>query len=90
MNFGYVYGLGFFGSLVIYFLVNVMIGSQYIMLYTVISILGYCSSPIVVLSLVNLALGLKTAFGAVLIVTASLLATVLAVRILDTVGSLGL
>jgi len=64
---------------------NLMIGSQYIMLYTVISILGYCSSPIVLLSIINLLLGLKNALGIVLIAAASLISTVLAVRILGTV-----
>jgi hypothetical protein len=68
---------------------NLIIKSQYVMLYSVISTLGYCSTPIVLLSIGNLFMGMKNILGLLLIGLISILSTFLAVRFLGAVTLLG-
>eukprot|EP00808_Paulinella_micropora_P007616 g37342.t1 len=64
LHFGYIYGFGVVGSLVIYLILNLM-SPNGIGMERVITILGYCLLPINILSVFNIVINLRTAFGAV-------------------------
>lgn len=62
VHFGYIYGVGVVGCLAIYFVLNLMseIGVD---IYRIISVLGYCLLPMVLLSGVSVLFSLDGAFG---------------------------
>ena len=74
VSFGFIYGYGVFGSLVIYFLLNLMIDS-YIQFYDIISLIGYNIAPIVFVSFLNLFLNLWNPLGIILSILFSILST---------------
>jgi protein YIPF5/7 len=57
-NFGYIYGVGLFGSVSIYTLLNLM-SERGIDAYRVVSVLGYCLLPMVGVSAVSVAMTLE-------------------------------
>lgn len=62
LSFGFIYGYGVFGGFFIYFLLNMML-ENHISLYNVISILGYCLLPVVVVAALNLIFSMKNSIG---------------------------
>lgn len=83
ISFGFIYGYGFFGSLIIYFLLNMLL-DNYIQLYDVISLIGYNIAPILFVSVLNLFVNLRNPLGILLSVFFSILSTFQVVRILGT------
>lgn len=65
VQFGYIYGLGLVGCLAMYFLLNMMslTGTS---IGVVVSVLGYCLLPMVIMSFVAVVLSLKGVLGMVL------------------------
>jgi len=61
-NFGYIYGVGLFGSVSLYTLLNLM-SERGIDAYRVVSVLGYCLIPMVGVSAVSVAMTLDGTFG---------------------------
>ena len=84
-SFGYIFGFGFFGSFFIFMLVNLVNQSFYLNLYGIVSILGYCISPIIAISFLNVFVDLKNVFGTVLLFSCVLMCAVLAYRFLKLV-----
>ena len=67
INFGYIYGISLFGSVLLFLLLNLMSkGNNSILLYNTISVLGYCLIPIVLLSFIAVFLNMKNILGGVL------------------------
>ncbi|PFH51535.1 hypothetical protein AMATHDRAFT_74888 [Amanita thiersii Skay4041] len=64
-NFGYIYGVGLFGSASIYMLLNLM-SEKGIDAYRVASVLGYCLLPMVGMSAVSVMIALDGMFGYIL------------------------
>ncbi|KAF5393265.1 hypothetical protein D9757_000623 [Collybiopsis confluens] len=64
-NFGYIYGVGLFGSISIYTLLNLM-AEKAIDAYRVTSVLGYCLLPMVGVGGISVAMTLNGLFGYVL------------------------
>ena len=60
-NFGYIYGVGLFGSLSIYTLLNLM-SQKGIDAYRTASVLGYCLLPMVAVALLSIPLQLQYVF----------------------------
>lgn len=83
LNFGFIYGYGFFGCLVIYFLLN-MVLDNYILLYDVVSVIGYCITPVLFVSVINLFVNMKNTIGIIVSILFSILSTVQVLRILQT------
>lgn len=83
LNFGFIYGYGFFGCLVIYFLLNLIL-DNYIQLYDVVSIIGYCITPVLFVSVINLFVNMKKTIGIIVSIFFSILSTVQVLRILQT------
>ena len=83
LNFGFIYGYGFFGCFVIYFLLN-MILDNYIQLYDVVSVIGYCITPVLFVSVINLFVNMKNTIGIIISIFFSVLSTVQVLRILQT------
>ena len=86
MTFGAIYGFGFFGSFLIYVLVNCMLHEEYVMLYNLISVLGYCMTPVLPLAVLNIFMTLKNWYGVSIAVVCALLASFLVVRFLGSVS----
>ncbi|KAF6761203.1 Yip1 domain family protein [Ephemerocybe angulata] len=61
-NFGYIYGVGLFGSISIYTLLNLM-SERGIDAYRTASVLGYCLLPMVGVSAINIMITLEATFG---------------------------
>ncbi|KAM6502227.1 Yip1 domain containing protein [Amanita muscaria] len=61
-NFGYIYGVGLFGSASVYVLLNLM-SEKGIDAYRVASVLGYCLLPMVGMSAVSVMVSLDGMFG---------------------------
>ncbi|KAJ3541469.1 hypothetical protein NMY22_g3875 [Coprinellus aureogranulatus] len=61
-NFGYIYGVGLFGSLSIYTLLNLM-SERGIDAYRTASVLGYCLLPMVGVSAINIVVNLEATLG---------------------------
>ena len=59
INFGYIYGISVFGSILVFLLLNLMSKNDGILLYNTISVLGYCLIPIVLLSFIAVFLDMK-------------------------------
>ena len=67
INFGYIYGISLFGSVLIFLLLNFMSkGNNIILLCNTMSVLGYFLIPIVLLSYFAIFLDMKNIFGEVL------------------------
>ncbi len=64
VHFNYIYGIGVLGCLCVYALLTAMSVSEEVRLGVVVSVLGYCVLPIVVLSAVSVVLSLQGLFGA--------------------------
>ena len=58
LHFGYIYGIGLMGCVAMYFLLNLM-SMQGVSMGVVVSVLGYCLLPMVVLSGVSIVLSLQ-------------------------------
>ena len=58
IHFGYIYGFGIVGCIVMYFILNLM-SDDGIDMSRVMSVLGYCLLPIVLLSAINVVVNLK-------------------------------
>lgn len=88
IQFGYVYGLGTLGCLIIYSLIHLMTVRSLSFMCTV-SVLGYCLLPMVILSALSPLISLKeTIYGNVISVIAILWCTIGASNLLVTAMSL--
>lgn len=59
MHFSYIYGIGVLGCIAFYALLTVMATQASVTLGAVISVLGYCLLPMVVLSGINVLVALQ-------------------------------
>jgi hypothetical protein len=75
INFGYIYGISLFGSVLIFLLLNLMCKNNGILLYNTISVLGYCLIPIVLISFIAVFLNMKNVFGGILCLIAIVLSS---------------
>ena len=75
INFGYIYGISLFGSVLLFLLLNLMSKNNGILLYNTISVLGYCLIPIVLLSFIAVFLDMKNIFGGILSIVAIVLSS---------------
>ena len=84
INFGYIYGISLFGSVLIFLLLNLMSkGNNSILLYNTMSVLGYCLIPIVLLSFFAIFLDMKNIFGEILSLIAIILSSLNASRFFE-------
>ena len=83
INFGYIYGISLFGSVLIFLLLNLMCKNNGILLYNTISVLGYCLIPIVLLSFIAVFLDMKNVFGGILCLIAIVLSSLNASRFFE-------
>eukprot|EP01132_Coremiostelium_polycephalum_P002332 gene2332-2880_t len=74
VQFGYIYGLGLIGCVSMYFVLNLM-SENGIDMYRVVSVLGYCLLPMVILSFVSLAININGLIGYILIFIAIIWST---------------
>eukprot|EP00457_Paulinella_chromatophora_P006038 gb/GEZN01006056.1/.p1 GENE.gb/GEZN01006056.1/~~gb/GEZN01006056.1/.p1 ORF type:complete len:449 (-),score=85.66 gb/GEZN01006056.1/:293-1639(-) len=84
LHFGYIYGFGVVGSLLMYLILNLM-SVHGIGMERVITILGYCLLPINLLSIFNLVVNLRTAYGAAASLSCVAWSTFTATRFVETV-----
>lgn len=66
MSFSYIYGIGVLGCLAFYALLSLMAPSVKVTLGAVISVLGYCLLPMVVLSGINVLITIQGVLGTIL------------------------
>jgi len=83
INFGYIYGISLFGSILLFLLLNLMSKNNGIILYNTISVLGYCLIPIVLLSFIAVFLDMKNVLGGILCVVAIVLSSLNASRFFE-------
>ena len=83
INFGYIYGISLFGSILLFLLLNLMSKNNGIILYNTISVLGYCLIPIVLLSFIAIFLDMKNIFGGLLSLIAIVLSSLNASRFFE-------
>ena len=83
INFGYIYGISLFGSILLFLLLNLMSINNGIILYNTISVLGYCLIPIVLLSFLAVFLDMKNILGGVLSIVAIVLSSLNASRFFE-------
>ena len=83
INFGYIYGISVFGSILVFLLLNLMSKNDGILLYNTISVLGYCLIPIVLLSFIAVFLDMKNILGGVFAALAIILASLNASRFFE-------
>ena len=83
INFGYIYGISLFGSILLFLLLNLMSKNNGIILYNTISVLGYCLIPIVLLSFIAVFLDMKNIFGGLLSLIAIVLSSLNASRFFE-------
>ena len=83
INFGYIYGISLFGSVLIFLLLNLMCKNNGILLYNTISVLGYCLIPIVLLSFIAVFLDMKNIFGGILSLVGIILSSLNASRFFE-------
>ena len=84
INFGYIYGISLFGSVLILLLLNLMSkDNNSILLYNTMSVLGYCLIPIVLLSFFAIFLDMKNIFGEILSLIAIILSSLNASRFFE-------
>jgi len=68
VQFGYIYGLGLIGCVSMYFVLNLM-SENGIDIYRVVSVLGYCLLPMVILSFLSLVITLNGLVGYIIIIS---------------------
>ena len=83
INFGYIYGISLFGSILLFLLLNLMSKNNGILLYNTISVLGYCLIPIVLLSFIAVFLDMKNIIGGILSLVAIVLSSLNASRFFE-------
>ncbi len=83
INFGYIYGISVFGSILVFLLLNLMSKNDGILLYNTISVLGYCLIPIVLLSFIAVFLDMKNILGGICAALAIILASLNASRFFE-------
>ena len=84
INFGYIYGISLFGSILLFLLLNLMSDDKNsILLYNTISVLGYCLIPIVLLSFIAVFLDMKNILGGILCLIAIILSSLNASRFFE-------
>ena len=83
INFGYIYGISLFGSILLFLLLNLMSVNNGILLYNTISVLGYCLIPIVILSFAAVFLDMKNIMGGILCLIAIVLSSLNASRFFE-------
>ena len=83
INFGYIYGISLFGSILLFLLLNLMSKNNGIILYNTISVLGYCLIPIVLLSFLAVFLDMKNILGGILSIAAIVLSSLNASRFFE-------
>ena len=83
INFGYIYGISVFGSILVFLLLNLMSKNDGILLYNTISVLGYCLIPIVLLSFIAVFLDMKNIVGGICAALAIILASLNASRFFE-------
>ena len=83
INFGYIYGISVFGSILLFLLLNLMSKNNGILLYNTISVLGYCLIPIVLLSFIAVFMDMKNFFGGVVAFLAIVLSSLNASRFFE-------
>ena len=83
INFGYIYGISLFGSILLFLLLNLMSKNNGILLYNTISVLGYCLIPIVLLSFIAVFLDMKNILGGILSLVAIVLSSLNASRFFE-------
>ena len=83
INFGYIYGISVFGSILLFLLLNLMSKNSGILLYNTISVLGYCLIPIVLLSFIAVFMDMKNFFGGIIAFLAIVLASLNASRFFE-------
>ena len=83
INFGYIYGISLFGSILLFLLLNLMSKNNGIILYNTISVLGYCLIPIVLLSFLAVFLDMKNILGGILSIVAIVLSSLNASRFFE-------
>lgn len=66
VHFSYIYGIGVLGCMAFYGLLSVMATQAAVTLGAVVSVLGYCLLPMVVLSGINILVALQGSFGIIL------------------------
>ncbi|CAD8132482.1 unnamed protein product [Paramecium pentaurelia] len=87
LHFNYIYGIGLWGWLLLYLLMNFMIQQQgkQIEFYKILSYLGYGLAPIVVLSLLSIFLQLNSSFGYALAIVCAVWSTASVSKTFDTI-----
>ena len=83
INFGYIYGISVFGSILLFLLLNLMSKNNGILLYNTISVLGYCLIPIVLLSFIAVFMDMKNFFGGIVAFLAIVLSSLNASRFFE-------
>jgi hypothetical protein len=83
INFGYIYGISVFGSILVFLLLNLMSKNNGILLYNTISVLGYCLIPIVLLSFIAVFLDMKNILGGIIAFLAIVLSSLNASRFFE-------
>ena len=83
INFGYIYGISVFGSILLFLLLNLMSKNSGILLYNTISVLGYCLIPIVLLSFIAVFMDMKNFVGGIFAFLAIVLASLNASRFFE-------
>ena len=83
INFGYIYGISVFGSILLFLLLNLMSKNSGILLYNTISVLGYCLIPIVLLSFIAVFMDMKNFFGGIVAFLAIVLSSLNASRFFE-------
>ena len=83
INFGYIYGISVFGSILLFLLLNLMSKNDGILLYNTISVLGYCVIPIVLLSFIAVFLDMKNILGGIIAFLAIVLSSLNASRFFE-------
>ena len=83
INFGYIYGISVFGSILVFLLLNLMSKNNGILLYNTISVLGYCLIPIVLLSFIAVFMDMKNILGGIIAFLAIVLSSLNASRFFE-------
>ena len=83
INFGYIYGISVFGSILVFLLLNLMSKNDGILLYNTISVLGYCLIPIVLLSFIAVFMDMKNIIGGVIAALAIIISSLNASRFFE-------
>ena len=83
INFGYIYGISVFGSILMFLLLNLMSKNDGILLYNTISVLGYCLIPIVLLSFIAVFMDMKNILGGFIAFISIVLASLNASRFFE-------